>query len=101
MLAYLVMALTMWMISMHAARSSMRLSSRCTIKRIMSPKGISDLRKSPICRHLSGKALDDENEHIDFDSKVQETYDKVLGFRMIVSESNEKVKLVKNLLKFI
>ena len=45
-------------------------------------------------RHFSRM---EDHDGTDFDSRVQETYDRVLGMRMIVSESNEKVKLVKNL----
>lgn len=45
-------------------------------------------------RHFSKM---DDPDGSDVDSRVQETYDRVLGMRMIVSDSNEKVKLVKNL----
>lgn len=68
------------------------------MKRITGPvQKLCGAGRTLMSRHLSSKALDDEDEDADLDAKVQATYDKVLGIRTIVSESNEKVKLVKNL----
>ncbi len=53
--------------------------------------------KATCVTQAAGRLLCTSGENGDFDMQVQDTYDKVNTRRMIISEDNSKVKLVKSL----
>jgi TrmH family RNA methyltransferase len=68
-------------------------------------KAATGMRKAVNKNHLANRLYSSSSsdstssalDERDFNDKVQETYDRVLGMYTITSEANEKVKFVKNL----